>query len=91
MLTTDGKPVTRLETDAGIMLTKGKAFAMYHPSSGDVRVSSKYVVELVPAGRKSDGPGIGSAMRSLGWSSVQDRRTASKVRGWILTIDDPSL
>jgi hypothetical protein len=88
MLTTDGHAVTRLETDTGITLTKGEEaepFAMDQravPGRAVVWVSSKYVGELVPSGRKSDGPGIGAAMRSLGWSAVNDRRTGSKRRGW---------
>jgi predicted P-loop ATPase len=93
MLTADSKPVTRLETDAGIMLTKGEEaepFAMYDPTSGGVWVSSKYVGELVPPARKSDGPGIGSAMRSLGWASVEDRRTGNKHRGWVFEVPDPT-
>jgi hypothetical protein len=93
VLTTDGKPVTRLETDAGVMLTKGEEaepFAMVG-ADGDVWVSSKYVGELVPSGRKSDGPGVGAAMRSLGWSSVEDRRTGNKRRGWVFTEADPSV
>jgi hypothetical protein len=93
VLTTDGKPVTRVETDAGSILTKGEEaepFTMVGVG-GDVWVSSKYVGELVPSGRKSDGPGVGAAMRSLGWSSVEDRRTGNKRRGWVFTVADPSL
>jgi hypothetical protein len=88
ILTTDGHAVMRLETDTGITLTKGQEaepFAMDQravPGRAVVWVSSKYVGELVPPSRKSDGPGIGAAMRSLGWSAVNDRRTGSKRRGW---------
>lgn len=92
ILTTDGKPVSSRVTDAGIVLIKGEEaapFAIYEPVSGDVWVSAKYVGELVPAGRKSDGSGIGAAMRSLGWASVNDRRSGSKVRGWLYASPDP--
>lgn len=92
-LTTESSIVARLQTDAGIMLTKGQEaepFAMVG-ADGLVWVSSKYVGELVPSSRKSDGPGIGAAMRSLGWNSVEDRRTGNKRRGWILTLEDPTL
>ena len=83
-VTTDGTPITRLEDGGllgrGVKLTKGEEaepFAMYDPD-GEVWVWSKYVGELVPPSRKSDGPGIGNAMRSLCWSSVEDRRIGSK-------------
>jgi predicted P-loop ATPase len=93
IITTDGSLVTRLEADGGIMLTKGEEaepFAMVG-ADGVVWVSSKYVGELVPSGRKSDGPGVGAAMRSLGWNSVEDRRTGNKRRGWVFAVEDPTL
>ena len=93
VVTTDGRPVTGLAIDAGILLTKGEEaepFAMVG-ADGVVWVASKYVGELVPPGRKNDGPGIGAAMRSLGWNSVEDRRTGNKRRGWIFTVEDPTL
>lgn len=92
MLTTDSKPVLRLEDGASVKLIKGEEalpFAMYHCDSGDVWVSAKYVGELVPAGRKNDGgTSMGLAMRSLGWVSVNDRRSGDKVRGWAYLLSD---
>ncbi len=91
-LTTDSKPVRRLEHDASVKLIKGEEaepFAMYHRDSGDVWVSAKYVGELVPSGRKSDGgTSMGFAMRSLGWTAVSDRRSGNFKRGWVYNPGD---
>jgi predicted P-loop ATPase len=92
-ITTGGQPVTREVGKAGMMLTKGEEaepFAVVDAVSGEVWVSSKFVVECAPTTRKNDGPGIGNAMRSLGWNSVEDRRTGGKRRGWVCTCPDPT-
>ena len=85
-VTTDSVPVKRLEDDGTVSLLKGEEaqpFAMID-SKGLIWVSAKYVNELAPSSRKSDGGGIGSAMRSLGWTSVHDRRSGSFKRGYVL-------
>jgi hypothetical protein len=90
-VTTDGKQVRRLGDAAGVKLIKGdeaEPFAMVGPD-GEVWVSAKYVVELIPQNRKHDGGGIGAAMRSQGWSPVKDRRLVgtAQVRGWAHVAD----
>jgi hypothetical protein len=90
-VTTDGKQVRRFGDAAGVKLIKGdeaEPFAVVGPD-GEVWVSAKYVVELIPQNRKHDGGGIGAAMRSQGWSPVKDRRLGGtgQVRGWAHVAD----
>ena len=90
-LTTDGVAVTRTEDSGGVYLVKGseaEPFAMVG-ADGELWVSAKYVGELVPSSRKSDGNGITNAMQHLGWSKVKDRRTggSDQRRGWAYAAD----
>lgn len=85
--TTDALAVTLSEapSGAGFLLVKGSEaapFAMFDHVSGDAWVSAKYVGELVPSGRKSDGSGVAAAMRALKWASVKDRRSGHEARGY---------
>jgi predicted P-loop ATPase len=90
--TVDGKAVKRevRKDEVGLFKVGEEAapFAMRW-ANGDLWVSSKYVGELAPAGRKSDGNGLAAAMRRHKWVDVNDRCTGSARRGW--RLDAPSI
>lgn len=90
-VTPDGSRVTIKPGNSGAMLVKGEEAVPFAIIGMDeVWVSSKYVIECVPASRKNDGNGIAAAMRKLGWASVEDRRSGAKKRGYLITFEDPT-
>jgi putative DNA primase/helicase len=90
-VTSDDSRVSIKPGNSGAMLVKGREAVPFAIIGMDeVWVSSKYVIECVPASRKNDGNGIAAAMRKLGWASVEDRRSGAKKRGYLITLEDPT-
>lgn len=87
----NGAGVSIADHNGGKLLTIGdEAKPSAFITDVEIWVSAKHVTARVPSSRQSDGRGIASALRKLGWTAVRDRRTGSVERGYARNRDDLS-
>lgn len=85
----NGAGVSIEDHNGGKLLTVGDhAVASALITASQIWVSAKYVTTCLPSSRQNDAKGVGAALRKRGWTNVEDRRTGSKLRGYVRDRDD---
>lgn len=85
----NGAGVVVSDHNGGKLLTIGEdAKPSVFVTDSEIWISAKYATRCAPASRQNDGKGIKAALKKLGWTKVEDRRTGPKTRGYVRQRDD---